>query len=251
VWPRGSDARGKAALDKGGQGNGGQGEGGQGKGGQGKDVSLGYAHGTAGIGHFLLLAGHLAGHRDALALALLAARALVGAAEPTAAGLSWSNNPVPGSPLWTHWCNGSAGVGRFLLSAARASGDGDLLAAARGAGRAISGSRAYGSTCRCHGLAGDGDYLLDLGEPDAVEGASRIAARLAALRVRRGRTVSWVQESGDTARPAYMRGHLGVHAFRLRLAGFLRHGPLTVPGEPVTAALDTPASTATTVGSTA
>ncbi|OLR93192.1 class III lanthionine synthetase LanKC N-terminal domain-containing protein [Actinokineospora bangkokensis] len=197
---------------------------------KGSDHSYGYAHGSAGIGYFLLVAGTALGHDAAVGTAVRAARALVALAEPTALGHSWRGGPDPGSALWTHWCNGAAGVGAFLLATGRATGDDDLVEAARGAGRAITGGRAFGSANRCHGLAGDGDFLLDLAEPEFLDGAERVGRKLDALRVRSGRGHAWAHEGGSAPRPSYMRGHLGVHAFRLRLAGLLPHAPLTIPG---------------------
>jgi tRNA A-37 threonylcarbamoyl transferase component Bud32/mono/diheme cytochrome c family protein len=189
--------------------------------------SYGYAHGSAGIGYFLLRAAQ-ALHVPALYQAAISiARALVplGVSTASGAGLSWRSGPTGPDVPWTHWCNGAAGVGSFLLAAAAATDDQQLWATARQAGRAISRGRAYGSCGRCHGLAGDGYYLLQLGYADENEefigAAHGIGKRLEALKIRRGPAWKWPDESGGEPRPAYMRGYLGVHAFRLQLAGLL------------------------------
>ena len=98
------------------------------------------------------------------------------------------------------------------------------------AGRAITTARPFGSTCRCHGLAGDGDFLLDLAadHEEFHEGAVHIGRKLDALRFRDGFAVKWAPEGLGVPRPDYMRGYTGVHAFRLRLAGHVARSPLTL-----------------------
>ena len=197
--------------------------------------SYGFAHGCAGIGYLLLRAGQWLGDESAKATGLLVAQGLLNAAVTVAGGegFSWRHTAQAGGACWTHWCNGSAGVGGFLLAAWRASGERGFLDAAARAGRAITLGRPYGSCCRCHGLAGDGDYLLDLAdEPELADefrqGAGRIGRKLEALKVRQGFGWKWPQEGGGEPRPSYMRGYPGVHAFRLRLAGLITHTPLMI-----------------------
>jgi tRNA A-37 threonylcarbamoyl transferase component Bud32/mono/diheme cytochrome c family protein len=195
----------------------------------------GLAHGSAGVGQFLLAAGAVADDPVLANAALDVARALVSRGVPTGeGGLGWLPGPVDNATLWTHWCNGAAGVGTFLLAAATFGADDELAGAARQCGRAISRSRAFGSCNRCHGLAGDGDYLLDLvraghGE-EFLDGANRIGHKLAALAFRNGFAWKW-PNNGEDPRPAYMTGYLGAHTFRLRLAGLIERPPLTIPVE--------------------
>jgi tRNA A-37 threonylcarbamoyl transferase component Bud32/mono/diheme cytochrome c family protein len=198
---------------------------------RGDEYSYGYAHGSAGIGYFLLRAAERLADPSLHQVAIDIAHRLVGLGLPTAsgAGLSWRSGPTSDQVPWTHWCNGAAGVGSFLLAAAKADGDPELAAAARRAGRAISHGRGYGSCGRCHGLAGDGDYLVQLAtaeqDQEFWQAAGRIDRRLEALKIRRGAAWKWPDESGSEPRPAYQRGYLGVHAFRLQLAGLLPVGP--------------------------
>jgi mono/diheme cytochrome c family protein len=198
---------------------------------RGDEYSYGYAHGSAGIGYFLLRAAQRLADPALHQAAIDIAHGLVALGLPTAsgAGLSWRSGPTSSHVPWTHWCNGAAGVGSFLLAAARADGDADLAEAARRAGRAISRGRGYGSCGRCHGLAGDRDDLRQLAHADQdeefLQAARRIGRRLEALKVRRGFAWKWPDESGGEPRPAYQRGYLGVHAFRLQLAGLLPATP--------------------------
>lgn len=186
----------------------------------------GFAHGSAGVAYFLLHAGIAVDDRVAVDLAVATGKALLGAAVPAARGLSWPHKPGS-ETVWSHWCNGAAGVGILLNALARHTGDEELLAGAHAAGRAITTARPFGSTCRCHGLAGDGDFLLDLGA-EFHDGAVHIGRKLDALRFRDGFAVKWAPEGLGVPRPDYMRGYTGVHAFRLRLAGHVARSPLTL-----------------------
>lgn len=192
----------------------------------------GFAHGSAGVAYFLLHAGLAVDDPVAIDLAVATGRALLGVATPAARGLSWRHKPGSDT-VWSHWCNGASGVGVLLHALARHTGDAELLEGALAAGRAITSARPFGSVCRCHGLAGDGDYLLDLAA-DPVhgeefhDGAVHIGRKLDALRFRDGYAVKWAPEGAGVPCPDYMRGYTGVHAFRLRLAGHVTRSPLTL-----------------------
>ncbi|GAB2838412.1 class III lanthionine synthetase LanKC N-terminal domain-containing protein [Lentzea nigeriaca] len=184
----------------------------------------GFAHGSAGVAYFLLHAGRAVDDPVATDLAIATGRALLGAAVPAAEGLSWPHRPGQDT-VWSHWCNGAAGVGILLHALAQHTRDDEFREGARKAGLAITTARPFGSVCRCHGLAGDGDFLLDLGDHD---GAVHIGRKLDALRFRDGFSVKWAPEGLGVPRPDYMRGYTGVHAFRLRLAGHVARSPLTL-----------------------
>jgi tRNA A-37 threonylcarbamoyl transferase component Bud32 len=193
----------------------------------------GFAHGSAGVAYFLLTAGLMVGQDAAVELAADVGRALLGVGLPTAGGqgMAWPHGPDSRQVAWTHWCNGSAGVGLFLVALESATGDAAIGAAAARAGRAITRGRPFGSCCRCHGLAGDGDYLLELaGDGDRGEefraGAGRIGRKLEALKADDGVAAKWPTEGTGEPRPGFMRGYTGIHSFRLRLAGLVSRGPL-------------------------
>jgi tRNA A-37 threonylcarbamoyl transferase component Bud32/cytochrome c553 len=202
---------------------------------QGGRPSHGFAHGSAGTAYFLLIAGLLAGREDAVKLAANVGRALIGVGLPTAGGkgVTWPHGQDPDSVVWTHWCNGAAGVGLFLLALESATGDAAFGEAAAKAGRAITRGRAFGSCCRCHGLAGDGDFLLELASDGGHHeefraGAERIGRKLEALKIHDGVAAKWPTEGTGAPRPGFMRGYTGIHSFRLRLAGLVPNGPLTL-----------------------
>ncbi|WP_159400380.1 class IV lanthionine synthetase LanL [Streptomyces sp. XY431] len=198
---------------------------------------LGFAHGVAGVGAFLLAAARATGDAALLAGAVEAGRTLAATArlDPPAApgpaddGASpaarWPRSAEdPAHVRLTHWCNGSSGAGTFLLRLWRATGDADAHRLALAAGRAVTAGRWHSGVCACHGLAGDGEFLLDLaeatGDPGfrsaAVESGLLIAARAA---LRDGLLVL-PDETGTGCAPAYGTGTAGALAFLLRL----RHG---------------------------
>lgn len=199
---------------------------------------FGFAHGSAGIGYFLLAAGRLLSDESAMDLSAELGRALVGVAEPAAGGkgLTWPHWHGS-STRWTHWCNGAAGIGAFLLPLWAATGDEVVLDTAVKAGRTIALGRPFGTCCRCHGLAGDGDLLLDLADhtmdfsygEEFRAGAVRLGRKLDALKVVRNSVAVWPHEGDGEPRPGFMLGYTGIHSFRLRLAGLLDHSPLMLP----------------------
>ncbi|KJY34835.1 hypothetical protein VR45_15900 [Streptomyces sp. NRRL S-495] len=217
---------------------------------------LGFAHGVAGVGAFLLAAAGATGDGALLAGAVEAGRTLAATARldpPAAPGPAddgsspaarWPRSADdPAHVRLTHWCNGSSGAGTFLLRLWRATGDADAhrLALALAAGRAVTAGRWHSGVCACHGLAGDGEFLLDLaeatGDPGfrsaAVESGLLIAARAA---LRDGLLVL-PDETGTGCAPAYGTGTAGALAFLLRL----RHGGPRLWVDPVP--FDTPSDT--------
>ncbi|MFI8100955.1 class IV lanthionine synthetase LanL [Streptomyces sp. NPDC086023] len=183
----------------------------------------GFAHGVAGCGTFLLAAGRSTGEERYLRLAGAAARTLAGAVRVEGGAAYWPADDTRAAHR-THWCSGSSGIGTFLLRAGVANGDGTLLSLARRAAEASYRTRRHASPAQCHGLAGDGDFLLDLadatGEESHRERARELAAFLRARHaLRDGRAVA-PDETGAAVVADYGTGLSGVLAFLLRL----RHG---------------------------
>lgn len=121
---------------------------------------FGFGHGVAGVGAFLLAAAEATGRSDLRDVASEAGETLAKAAIIDAdGGARWRPDyrraERPGD-LTRHWCSGSSGVGTFLHRL------GDNPLAARAA-TAVRANRWRSSPCVCHGLSGDGEFLLDLG----------------------------------------------------------------------------------------
>jgi class IV lanthipeptide synthase len=177
--------------------------------------SHGFAHGSAGIAQFLLDVGRVTGREDLLELARAAGDALLRAAVDVDGALAWpSETEGPQGPL-RYWCNGSPGVGAFLVRLHEATGDPRYRSAAEGAARAVMHHKWRFGLAYCHGLAGNADFLLDLGEPYRPW-AEDLGAIVWSKRVRRGGRVVFGDEPGMVVAD-FNAGLGGILAFLLRL----------------------------------
>jgi lantibiotic modifying enzyme len=185
----------------------------------------GFAHGTAGIGYGFLIGGVTLDDEALIGHALRYGQRLIEAASQ-AGDQAWWRDGSARSPLFrAHWCHGSSGVAAFLVRLWWFTGEEAALAIARDAARAVLAGRAGAPACMCHGLAGDGDLLLDLAaataEPQYARDAWSIAGQLWSMRVRRdGRWLVPDEKYGTAIGVDYGVGSSGVAAFLLRL----RHG---------------------------
>jgi tRNA A-37 threonylcarbamoyl transferase component Bud32 len=184
----------------------------------------GFAHGTAGIGSFLLAAGTLTRDWRYTDLAGAAAESLVRAASVTSAGARWPVHPDGLQWADAGWCTGSAGIGGFLLQVWQRTGAPRPLEVALSAARTVYESRFYAPSSACHGLASGGQFLLDIS--DAVDErryrtwATDLAGVLAARAARRGGRLVVPDESGAGFLADYSVGVAGTLEFLVRL----RHG---------------------------
>ncbi|MFI5528331.1 class IV lanthionine synthetase LanL [Kitasatospora sp. NPDC051853] len=191
-------------------------------------VHLGYAHGVAGVGAFLLAAAEATGDGAALAGAIEAFGTLTVTARQGGHGSAWWPQSAGDPPhvKLAHWCHGSSGVGSFLVRYWRTTGDGTAHRLALAAGQAVLDARWHSGTSACHGLAGNGEYLLDLAEATGEErfrhGAEELAALITARAVRRDGLLVLPDETGLGSAPAYGTGTAGPLAFLHRL---LHGGP--------------------------
>ncbi|MFF7813229.1 class IV lanthionine synthetase LanL [Streptomyces sp. NPDC007945] len=180
---------------------------------------LGFAHGSSGIGCFLLAAASVTGRPVHRELAVAAGEHLVAHAVDVGGTAQWPSQTgdVPTAP---YWCHGSAGIGSFLVRLWRATGDdryGDL---ARAAGPAVVERASRAALTQCHGLAGNGDFLLDLadatGDPAPRARAADLARLLVAERTHRGDHVVFPNEYGEVS-TGWSDGSAGILAFLLRV----------------------------------
>ncbi|MGV9270339.1 class III lanthionine synthetase LanKC N-terminal domain-containing protein [Kitasatospora sp. NPDC003701] len=221
---------------------------------------LGFAHGVAGVGAFLLAAAEATGDRALLDGATEAGRTLAatvrrehgglyrgqhsgpfdgpndgwygegittgGGAEADARPTAWWPQGAgdPEHVRLAHWCSGSSGAGTFLLRLWQVTGDDSARELALAAGRAVLAGRWHCGVSACHGLAGNGEYLLDLagatGEPEFRTGAEELAQLIAARSALRDGLLVLPDETGTGCAAAYGTGTAGALAFLLRL----RHG---------------------------
>ncbi|WP_317621280.1 lanthionine synthetase LanC family protein, partial [Streptomyces sp. CBMA123] len=115
----------------------------------------------------------------------------------------------------------------------RAAGDTDALDLARAAARAVPAGRWHSGVSACHGLAGDGEYLLDLAEatddPEFLAGAHESGRLIAARAALRDGLPTLPDETGTGCAAAYGTGTAGPLALLLRL----RHGGPRLRLDPV------------------
>ncbi|MFD7629742.1 class IV lanthionine synthetase LanL [Streptomyces sp. NPDC059851] len=180
---------------------------------------LGFAHGTAGIGCFLLAAAAVSNRQDHMELAVAAGEHLAANAVMVGEAAQW---PAQATDLPTapYWCHGSAGIGSFLVRLWRATGEDRFGALARGAARAVVERASRAALTQCHGLAGNGDFLLDMaeatGEPAYRAMAEDLARLIVAERAHRHSHVVFPNEYGEVS-TSWSDGSAGILAFLLRI----------------------------------
>ncbi|KOG56577.1 hypothetical protein ADK75_07340 [Streptomyces virginiae] len=188
-------------------------------------IHYGFAHGVAGAGAFLLAAGHATGHKAYTEAARAAAETLVASAVVHDGAARWPISPQDsGAATPQHWCSGASGIATFLIRLWQDSQDEKLLALCRQAAVTVHRDRWRSGSSVCHGLAGDGDFLLDLfdltGDTEYQAWAQDIAAVLYTRHsVEQGLIVLPGEDPMSTT-AAYSTGSSGVLGFLLRL----RHG---------------------------
>ncbi|MET9021539.1 lanthionine synthetase LanC family protein [Actinopolymorpha sp. NPDC004070] len=183
--------------------------------------SYGFAHGVAGIGYTLLALGTALDDSAALTLAGEAGDALCRAAHTDENGAAW----WPAGPReagWRpHWCSGSSGVGTFLLRLYAVTGEQRFAEYARAAAGAAYRARWTASPVACHGLAGDGEFLLDtaelLDDPTYRAWAEDLVPLLAVRHCRRGGKALVADDTLTGVVADYNVGLAGVLAFLTRL----------------------------------
>jgi lantibiotic modifying enzyme len=186
-------------------------------------VSYGFAHGTAGVAAFLLVAGAATGDGAFTKAAIEALDGLLELAVTDDDGAAfWPMGPDDDT-LWAHWCNGSSGVGTAMLRAFQVTGDARYREAAESAALAGWRERWRSSTVQCHGLAGNAEFLLDVHQVTGDARYQVLAAEAAEVmllqRRRDGAHTVFADDTGGGLSAAYGTGMAGLAMFFLRLTG--------------------------------
>ncbi|SLK08221.1 MULTISPECIES: lanthionine synthetase LanC family protein [unclassified Paenibacillus] len=187
----------------------------------GGHYSLGFSHGIAGIGYFLLA---MADRTDKETY-ISAVKRIVYTLDCTShtgqnGQKMWPATLEKPDTLWVHWCNGSAGIGRFLLAAADVLGDPLSARLGKEAADAVAQTTIFASFGQCHGLAGNGDLLLLAERCHPGRYAARLeqyAQMLLTMRSDNHDMWMWPLEDMESFSPDYMTGYMGVYSFLLRL----------------------------------
>ncbi|MGW8729440.1 class IV lanthionine synthetase LanL [Streptomyces sp. NPDC055808] len=179
---------------------------------------LGFAHGTAGIGCFLLAAAAISNRPEHMQLAVAAGESLVAHAVMVGRAAQWpaQATDVPTAP---YWCHGSAGIGSFLIRLWQATGDERFAELARHSARAVVERASRAALTQCHGLAGNGDFLLDMaeatGDPSYRAMAEDLTRLIGSERTHRDSHVVFPNEYGNVS-TSWSDGSAGILAFLLR-----------------------------------
>ncbi|MDH6580163.1 class IV lanthionine synthetase LanL [Kitasatospora sp. MAP5-34] len=186
---------------------------------------LGFGHGVAGVGTFLLLAGVAAERTDFVDLAHQAGDTLVAAARSDGTTAGWPMSDTGAGPVHPpYWCNGSSGVGTFLIRLWQATGLPQYRELAEQSAAEVYRRRWEASPTACHGLAGNADFLLDLAaaldDPRYHRWAAELVACAHARRVFRAGLLLVPDESLMGVSAGYSTGLSGLLGTLLRL----RHG---------------------------
>ncbi|MFD1546658.1 class IV lanthionine synthetase LanL [Nonomuraea guangzhouensis] len=187
---------------------------------------FGFAHGLAGVGTALLYGGVALGRADWMETVREVAHTFYEHADVEGDTAWWPfrrDERESVRPRRPHWCSGSSGVGSFLIRYWNATNDPAALELAEKAAIAAHRTRWQSGSVLCHGLPGEGDFLLDMarftGDERYHRWAEDLAGCLCARAVRHAGRLHVPDRLGRTV-PTYLGGTAGVLAFLLRL----RHG---------------------------
>ena len=186
---------------------------------------LSFIPGAAGIAHFLLSLHQATRDARWADLARDGGETLRRQAVGDRGGKNWPDTLdglQRGERLKAQWCYGAPGVGLYFAKAYQVFGDEADLALAEAAGECVY---QYGDVrrnpCQCHGLAGNGELLLDLylatGKPVWRERAREFATMALAYRRSTPDGDEWQSDDTGYYSPEYMLGASGTGAFFLRL----------------------------------
>lgn len=180
----------------------------------------GFAHGSAGICHFLLCVAQATDDQQYTRIARAGLDVLIREARVDGDEATWATGPERDGP-WVYWCHGSSGVGTALIRAFAITGDEQYRRLAEMAAAAVMRSRWRGPVTQCHGLAGNAEFLLDmhrfLDEPGYRAMAFHLAEAIWARRTYRDEGVVFADDNGRSVSADYSLGLAGTGSLLLRL----------------------------------
>jgi serine/threonine protein kinase len=184
---------------------------------------FGSAHGAAGIADALLELFEVTRNERFLTAAMQAARWLRHHAFPTlpdGSGLGWATDESR-KAVHHFWCYGAAGIGSFFLHLARLNCFPESAALAARAARTVGRAARWGDPTRCHGLAGNIDFLLDVArdqaDPRFLDDAYAQARLLEVFATEVDGVLAWPSDSPEVFTPDFQVGYSGVALTLLRL----------------------------------
>ncbi|PQP83685.1 hypothetical protein C0Q44_03070 [Paenibacillus sp. PCH8] len=198
--------------------------------------SLGFSHGIAGIGYYLLALAERTDKADYFSAVKRIVHTLDRSSYEGRNGARlWPATPDKPDALWVHWCNGSAGIGRFLLAAAELLPDPVSTRLSLQAADAVAQTTVFASFGQCHGIAGNGDFLLLANRRFPGRYETKLMEYTQSLHILRSDQEDdlwmWPLEDMESFSPDYMTGYIGIYSFLLRrFYPFVTSEPLVYSG---------------------
>lgn len=184
---------------------------------------IGFAHGAAGIGYFLIELFEATGHEKFREVAVKTATFILRNGKPVlndGTGTNWPDT-VGGDIQSLFWCHGAAGVVRFFTRLYEICRDSAYLDAAKKAGLLVANGGRWLNPTQCHGLSGNIECLLDLywATNDHIwqSQARHLAKIMIAQSVEQNGFIVWPSEEPTIITPDFMVGYSGVGECLLRL----------------------------------
>ena len=182
----------------------------------------GFAHGISGVAFFFTLLFEATGNKTWKQAANELFETLIAHAQEARGGWNWSPDMDRGELKRCQWSHGAPGIGLPFLRAAEAFKDARWLNAATMAGEA---TYAYGdfrhNATQCTGLAGGGDFLLELwkvtGQAKWLERANEFGEKVLAYRDNLPEGAAWPTDEPGLHSADFMYGAAGIGHFLLRL----------------------------------
>lgn len=186
---------------------------------------LGFCHGIAGIGYFLVLLYQATKDSHWVELIHEIDETLSKRAIPDLGGLSWPRfigDPKAKEKAEWQWCHGSAGIGLFYTKAYEVMSEEYYLKTAKAAGETTF---AYGdfrnSPIQCHGLSGNAELFIELYRLTQdnlwLERARDFATRIFSYRITSPEGYIWQIDGPGLYSPDFLCGAAGIGHFYLRL----------------------------------
>ena len=212
-----------------------------------------FSHGTAGIAYFLARLYQETKRKEFLDAALAGAKYLLSVASTEGETCQIFHHEPDGKDLYyLGWCHGPVGTARLFYVLSEATGDRSWLDWVRRSANALLKSGIpdketpgfWNNDGICCGLAGVGEFFLDLGralkDKSYLEFSDRVTDRLLAKATLAGNQMFWVQAEHRVrpdflvAQTGYMQGAAGIGMFLLRLdtAGRGKKGNVVFPDSP-------------------
>jgi lantibiotic modifying enzyme len=212
-----------------------------------------FSHGTAGIAYFLARLYQETKKKEFLDAASAGAKYLLSIASTEGETCRIFHHEPDGKDLYyLGWCHGPVGTARLFYVLSEATGDSSWLAWVRRSANALLKSGIpdketpgfWNNDGICCGLAGVGEFFLDLGralkDKSYLEFSDRVTARLLAKATQAGKQMFWVQAEHrvrpdfQVAQTGYMQGAAGIGMFLLRLDSAVRgrKGTIVFPDSP-------------------